>query len=64
MKKILLLILCTYPLWVACDKCDEVPPVADKIPSGYRLPDPTPLSEQDRQVIDEMETEFNDNVKP
>ncbi len=46
----------------SCDKTDEVPPVTDKTPSGYRMPDPQVLSDSDRAVIDSMQAEYDQNA--
>lgn len=47
----------------SCGKSDEVPPVADKIPSRYKLPDPQTLTESDRAVIDSLQKEYDQNVR-
>ena len=47
----------------SCNKTDEVPPVADKIPSKYKLPDPQTLTGSDRAVIDSLQKEYDQNVK-
>lgn len=47
----------------SCNKSDEVPPVADKIPSEYKLPDPQTLTESDRAVIDSLQKEYDQNVR-
>lgn len=65
MKKIvpLLLMLTLLPVFAACDKTDEVPPVKDTKAIGYRLPDPQVLTDEDRAVIDAEETEYNNNTR-
>ena len=47
----------------SCGKSDEVPPVADKIPSKYKLPAPQTLTESDRAVIDSLQKEYDQNVR-
>ena len=47
----------------SCNKSDEVPPVADKIPSEYKLPDPQTLTDSDRAVIDSLQKEYDQNVR-
>lgn len=47
----------------SCNKSDEVPPVADKIPSRYKLPDPQTLTDSDRAVIDSLQKEYDQNVR-
>ena len=47
----------------SCNKSDEVPPVADKIPSQYKLPDPQTLTDSDRAVIDSLQKEYDQNVR-
>ena len=48
MKRIVpfLLMLSLVPVITGCDKSDEVPPVTDTLPTGYRLPDPQTLSDR------------------
>lgn len=47
----------------SCEKYDEVPP--EQVQKGYRykLPDPTPLTQEDRDVISAMEKEYNENAE-
>ncbi len=47
----------------SCNKAGEVPPVADKIPREYKMPDPETLSDADRAVIDSIQKEYDQNVK-
>lgn len=47
----------------SCNKSDEVPPVADKIPSKYKLPDPQTLTSSDRALIDSLQKEYDQNVR-
>lgn len=47
----------------SCGKSDEVPPVADKIPSKYKLPDPQTLTDSDRALIDSLQKEYDQNVR-
>ena len=47
----------------SCNKSDDVPPVADKIPSEYKLPDPQTLTDSDRAVIDSLQKEYDQNVR-
>lgn len=47
----------------SCQETDEVPPVADRTASSYRLPDPQTLSAEDRAVIELQEQEYNANAE-
>ena len=47
----------------SCNKSDEVPPVADKIPSEYKLPDPQTLTDSNRALIDSLQKEYDQNVR-
>ena len=49
--------------FASCLTTDEVPPVQTKYASKYRLPDPQPLTNQDRALIDSLETEYENNTK-
>lgn len=46
----------------SCQKTDELPPVSNKIASGYRMPDPEPLTDADRAVIEAQEKEYEENA--
>ena len=62
-KTIFICTICTLMAVSSCNKTDEVPPVADKIPSEYKLPDPETLTDADRAVIDSIQKEYDQNVK-
>lgn len=47
----------------SCQETDEVPPVANRTASSYRLPDPQTLSADDRMVIEQQEKEYSDNAE-
>lgn len=47
----------------SCEKYDEVPPEQVQKGSSYKLPDPTPLTQEDRDVISAMEKEYNENAE-
>lgn len=62
-KTIFICMICTLMGVSSCNKADEVPPVADKIPREYKLPDPETLTDADRAVIDSIQKEYDQNVK-
>lgn len=47
----------------SCQETDEVPPVANRVATGYRMPDPEPLTAADRLVIEAQEREYSENTK-
>lgn len=47
----------------SCEKYDEVPPEQVQKGSSYKLPDPTPLTQEERDVISAMEKEYNENAE-
>lgn len=49
--------------FTACEKNDEVPPTQKTQASSYKLPDPTPLTQAERDVISAQEQEYNENAK-
>lgn len=50
-------------LFVGCEKVEEMPPVnVAGYNQRYRMPDPTPLTNEDRQVISDQEDEHDANV--
>lgn len=51
------------PLFISCEKYDEVPPTQIRKGKEYKLPDPTTLSQEDRAVISAQEQEYNENAK-
>ena len=55
-------VVCTAVAFVSCEKTDEVPPVEKTVASQYKMPDPEPLSDADREVISAMEKEYNENA--
>uniref|UniRef100_UPI004029A8FE hypothetical protein n=1 Tax=Prevotella sp. TaxID=59823 RepID=UPI004029A8FE len=55
--------VCALLAVTSCGKSDEVPPVADKIPSRYKLPDPQTLTSSDRALIDSLQKEYDQNVR-
>lgn len=66
MKKIYLFIIATAATVAAlssCEKSDEVPPVQKTAASTYQMPDPEPLTAEDRAVISAQEAEYNQNAK-
>lgn len=65
MKRLAIFICAVCALFgvTSCNKSDEVPPVADKIPSEYKLPDPQTLTDSDRAVIDSLQKEYDQNVR-
>ena len=55
-------VVCTTVAFVSCEKTDEVPPVENTVATKYKLPDPEPLSDADREVISAMEKEYTENA--
>ena len=50
-------------LFISCEKVEEMPTVNQRgYNKGYRMPDPTPLTNEDRQVIADQESEYETNV--
>lgn len=46
-----------------CEKADELPPVNESYSLEYILPEATPLTDQDRTLIEEQENEYSLNAK-
>lgn len=66
MKKILLTIVfvaLTGFAVLSCDKYEEVPPRQTFAAKSYKLPDPEPLTQEDRDLISAQEKEYNENAK-
>ena len=69
MKKAILLygvsmgMLVASTMLVSCEKYDEVPPAQVQKGGSYKLPDPQPLTQEDRAEISALETEYNENAK-
>lgn len=47
----------------ACNKSDELPPVNEGYTIGYILPEATPLTDEDRTLIEEQENEYYLNAQ-
>lgn len=45
----------------SCDNYKEEAPLKDEVPQGYRMPDPQPLTDSDRAVINAMQDEYDRN---
>ena len=44
---------------VSCEKVDELPEINEQgYKKGYRMPDPSLLNDEDRQVINNQEQEY------
>lgn len=66
MKKKHLLIMAAFAavaILSSCENVDEVPPIQKTSASQYKLPDPEPLTAEDRAVISAQEAEYNQNAK-
>lgn len=48
---------------LSCEKYEEVPPRQTYAAKSYKLPDPEPLTQEDRDVISAQEKEYNENAK-
>lgn len=56
---VLMLFLC-----VSCEKVEELPEINEQgYKQLYRMPDPEPLTSEDRQVIDSQEEEHDSHVQ-
>ena len=50
----------------ACEKADEMPPRIDKNATAnrvYKLPDPTSLTNEERDMVDSVKNEYENAVK-
>ena len=66
MRKKHLLIMAAFAavaILSSCENVDEVPPIQKTSATGYQLPDPEPLTAEDRAVISAQEAEYNQNAK-
>lgn len=59
---LVLSVACAAVAFVSCEETDEVPPVEKTVASKYKMPDPEPLSDADREAISAMEKEYNENA--
>ncbi len=46
----------------SCEKVDELPTINEGYETQYRMPDPTALTDEDRQVISDQEDEYEQNA--
>lgn len=44
---------------VSCDNYNEEAPLTDRFATGYRLPDPETLTDEDRAAIDALQKEYD-----
>lgn len=61
MKAIQTLLYCALaagPLLVSCETVSDTPPVNDGYATGYRMPDPDILTDEDRKFLEEQEKEY------
>ncbi len=66
MKKKHLLIMAAFAaatVLCSCENADEVPPMQKTAAYEYQLPDPEPLTAEDRAVISAQEAEYEQNAK-
>ena len=47
---------------VSCDDADELPPMNDGYATEFILPDPEDLTAADREVIQELQDEYNADI--
>lgn len=47
----------------SCEKADELPPINEGYTTEYILPEATPLTDDDRVLIEEQENEYYLNTK-
>ena len=47
---------------VSCDDADELPPMNDGYATEFILPDPVDLTAADREVIKELQDEYNADI--
>lgn len=48
---------------VSCENLDETPAINKGYNSNVRIPEGEPLTDEDRDFIDEQEMEYEDNVQ-
>ncbi|MBQ9285037.1 MAG: hypothetical protein IJ209_01965 [Bacteroidaceae bacterium] len=46
----------------SCEKVNELPTINEGYETKYRMPDPTTLTDEDRQVISDQEDEYEKNA--
>ncbi|MBR1800576.1 MAG: hypothetical protein IJ767_03670 [Bacteroidaceae bacterium] len=56
------MIIAGITLMQSCEKIDEVPQINEGYETNYRMPDPTYLSDEDRQVVSDQEDEYDENA--
>ncbi len=61
--KFLMAAVAAVAVVTSCGNVDEVPPLQNTAASSYQMPDPEPLTAEDRAVISAQETEYNQNAK-
>ena len=47
---------------VSCDDADELPPMNDGYATEFILPDPVDLTAADRELIQELQDEYNADI--
>ncbi len=63
MKKIFLLSGLILSLGSACDKPDDTPPRKTTYESNYVLPEAFPLTEQEKEIVEERNEEYENSIK-
>ena len=62
--KIILLIILVSTIFVSCGDIDEVPPRAStSLENRYYLPKGTPLTQQERDILNAMRLEYENATK-
>ncbi|MBO1364305.1 hypothetical protein JHU38_11105 [Prevotella sp. A2931] len=64
MKKIsiICLIILAMAGLTSCQKTDELAPAKSSEALKYKMPEPTRLTDQDRQKLQDIEKEYNESV--
>lgn len=68
MKKIYRILFCagatamSLMSLVSCDNASELPPMNDGYATDFILPDPVDLTAADREVIQELQDEYNADI--
>lgn len=64
MKKVyILIIVCLVVLFCSCAKENEVPPYQKTLSGTYVMPNPTPLTSDERAWLQELRNEYNNAIK-
>ena len=62
MKKILYIAIAILA-FSSCRKASELPPLSDGYASEVDMPDPENLSQEERDILEELENEYENSTK-